>query len=226
MVQPRLLTFDCYGTLIDWCGGLSLALSRLGLPEDIDRDQLFDRYVALEHEVETGAYASYRDVTSRAMERTLQEAGRELSSNQRAVLADSIPDWLPFEESTGVLQELARHAPLAILSNIDDDLLATSVAKLGVPFEHLITAEQVRSYKPAHGHFLEIRKRSGLDADQILHVGASLLHDMIPCRDLGIPSVWINRRSEQIPDWFPSGRALPDLRALPAFAFGTSGQSN
>ena len=218
MDRPRLLTFDCYGTLIDWCGGLSLALSRLGLPEEIDHDQLFRRYVILEHEVESGDYASYREVTARAMERTLEEAGRELSSTQRSVLADSIPDWVPFEEAIAVLQELAKKVPLAILSNIDDDLLATSVAKLGVSFEHLVTAEQLRSYKPAHGHFLEIQKRSGLAPAEILHVGASLLHDMTPCRDLGIPSVWINRRNEPIPDWFPSGRALPDLRALPLLA--------
>ena len=220
--RPKLVTFDCYGTLIDWFGGLAAALRELGLPE-ADLDALAERYVALEAEVEAGPYLPYREVMAVALERTLEEHGREFPAERREILGESLPGWGPFEETTAVLLELARGADLAILSNIDDDLLEASVRMLGAPIRHRVTAQDVRSYKPAHAHFHRIQQISGLGPDEILHVAASLRHDQEPCRDLGLRSIWINRRNESRPDWLPEERVLTDLRRLPELVFGPRG---
>ena len=217
---PGLITFDCYGTLIDWYGGLGRALGELGVPES-ERDRICDRYVAIEAEVEGGPYLPYREVMTRALERTLEEHGRSLPPTQRDILAESVPTWEPFPEAPSVLQALGRHAPLAILSNVDDDLLEASVRHLGVSFAHRVTAQAVRSYKPAHPHFLRIQELTGHGAGEILHVAASLMHDQVPCRQLRISSVWINRRNEARPEWLPAARVLPDLRRLPDIALET-----
>ena len=220
--RPELITFDCYGTLIDWFGGLAAALRKLGLPEGA-LEAVSERYVALEAEVEAGPYLPYRKVMAIALERALEEYGRPLPAEQREILSDSLPRWRPFEETTTVLLELARGAELAILSNIDNDLLEASVRVLEAPIRHRVTAQDVRSYKPAHDHFHRIQEIAGLGPDEILHVAASLRHDQEPCRELGLRSVWINRRNESRPAWLPEERVLTDLRRLPELAFGPQG---
>jgi 2-haloalkanoic acid dehalogenase type II len=219
--SPKLVTFDCYGTLIDWFGGLEAALRELGLPEG-DLEAVSERYVAVEAEIEAGPYLPYRKVMAIALERVLEEYGRPLSPGRREILGDSLPRWKPFEETTAVLLELARRADLAILSNIDNDLLEASVRVLEAPIRHRVTAQDLRSYKPAHHHFRRIQQIAGLGPDEILHVAASLRHDQEPCRELGLRSVWINRRNEPRPDWLPEERVLTDLRPLPALVFGPS----
>jgi 2-haloalkanoic acid dehalogenase type II len=212
-VKPALLTFDCYGTLIDWHGGLTSAMAQVVKGADINH--LARRYVEIEMEVEAGPYLPYRDVMAKAFARVLDEAGLPLADEDRDILGRTLPAWPPFPETRAVLQELARQAPLAILSNIDDDLLEGSVPQLGVPFARTITAQQVHSYKPHKNHFHRIMKETGLLPSQILHIGASLLHDMNPTRDLNIPHVWINRTNDPLPDWFPPTRSLPNLTPLP-----------
>ena len=215
MPSPRLITFDCYGTLIDWHGGLTRALAALDVP-GADLNHLAQRYVEIEMEIEEGPYMRYGEVMACTLERLLEEAGLPLGEGRREILGGSLPDWEPFAETREVLGALAKERSLAILSNIDDDLLDASLRKIGVPFAHRVTAEQVRSYKPRPAHFQRIRRVSQLPPEEILHVGASLLHDMVPARDLGIPHVWINRTADEVPDWM-EGRSLPDLRQLPAF---------
>jgi 2-haloalkanoic acid dehalogenase type II len=219
---PKLVTFDCYGTLIDWYGGLQAALRSLGLSEEAVA-VLPERYVIQEAEVESGPYRPYREVMREALRRTLGEAGRPLPPEDADLLARALPGWEPFPEVPEVLRDLATRAPLAILSNIDDDLLEASITRLGVPIRFRITAEGTRSYKPAPDHFRRIQEVSGLPAGDILHVAASLMHDQEPCRRLDIPSIWINRRGEDRPGWLPPERVLPDLRGLRELAFPTSG---
>jgi len=213
MTRPALLTFDCYGTLIDWHGGLCAALRDL-VGEEADVNRLAERYVALEREIEAGPYLPYREVMARTLERLMAEADLPLPSDRRDAFAESLPGWKPFPEVPTVLAQLGRHAPLAILSNIEDDLLDTSVKKLGVPIHARVTAQQVRSYKPSHAHFEHILKTSGLDKTEILHIAASLHHDIVPTRELGIPHLWINRRDEHPPDWLPAARIHTDLSPL------------
>jgi 2-haloalkanoic acid dehalogenase type II len=127
----------------------------------------------------------------------------------------ALPGWVPFPEVPESLAELSRIAPLAILSNIDDDLLDASVSKLGVPITHCVTAAQIRSYKPAPAHFRKILAISGLPPGEILHVAASRLHDIIPARALGFRTLWINRTGEPIPPDLPRNIVLPDLTDVP-----------
>jgi len=211
--HPALLTFDCYGTLIDWHGGLCTVLADLGVPP-ADRDRLAARYVEVEARIEAGDYLPYREVMARGLERVMAEAGMPHPAGRREALAAALPGWEPFPETVGVLRALGGSFPLAILSNIDDDLLEGSVRRIGVPFAHRVTAQQVRSYKPAPGHFRSILERTGHEAQAVLHVGASVHHDMTPARALGIPHVWINRRAERRPDWLAPDRVLLDLRRL------------
>jgi 2-haloacid dehalogenase len=155
---------------------------------------------------------------ARALARALEEQGTPLPAARRDILAESLPGWAPFPEVPPALRAAARRAPLAILSNIDDDLLEASVRRLGAPIAHRVTAQQVRAYKPAHAHFRRIQEITGLGPPGILHVAASLHHDHAPCRELGIRSLWINRRGEPRPDWLPADRVLPDLSRLVEFA--------
>jgi 2-haloalkanoic acid dehalogenase type II len=214
MQPPSLITFDCYGTLIDWHGGLVSTLADLGVPP-ADRDRLAARYVEIEMEVEREEFVPYREVMARSLTRLLEEAGRPLPSARRDALGAALPGWIPFPEVPASLTALAAIAPLGILSNIDDDLLDASVPKLGAPIAHRVTAAQVRSYKPAPGHFRKILQISGLPAGEILHVAASRLHDIVPARALGFRVLWINRTGEPVPPDLPPEIVLPDLRAAP-----------
>jgi len=214
MPPPSLITFDCYGTLIDWHGGLVGALAALKVPP-AERARLAARYVEIEMEVEHEEYASYREVMARSFTRLLAEAGRPLPPERRDLLGESLPGWVPFPEVPGCLTALARIAPLAILSNIDDDLLDASVRKLGAPIAHRVTAAQLRSYKPAPAHFRTILEITGLSPGEVLHVAASRLHDIVPASALGFRTLWINRTGEPIPPEIPPEIVLPDLTGVP-----------
>lgn len=219
MTPPSLITFDCYGTLIDWRGGLLDALATLDVPPG-DRERLAGRYVEIEMEVEDGEYVSYREVMAKSLTRLLAEAGRPLPPDRRGLLGDALPGWVPFPEVPVSLAALAALAPLAILSNIDDDLLDASVRKLGAPIAHRVTAAQVRSYKPAPAHFLKILELTGLAPGEILHVAASRRHDIVPARALGFRTLWINREGESIPATIPTAIVLRDLADVPRRARG------
>ena len=214
MKPPSLITFDCYGTLIDWHGGLLRTLAGLEVPTG-DRERLAARYVEIEMEVEHEEYVSYREVMARSLTRLLTEAGRPLPAGRRDALGAALRDWVPFPEVPESLAALARIAPLAILSNVDDDLLDTSVRKLGAPITHRVTAAQVRSYKPAPAHFLRILEITGLTPGEVLHVAASRLHDIVPTLALGFRTLWINRTGEPIPPGIPPDIVLPDLSDVP-----------
>ncbi len=214
MSRVDWVTFDCYGTLIDWEGGVHAALAPL-LPPGIDRDGLGRLYISIEAEVEHGEYLRYREVLDRASRLLLERLGRPLTANKRSPLPDSLPLWPPFPEVPEALRALrARGYRLAILSNVDRDLLASSIENLGVAPDLAVTAEECGSYKPAPGHWRSFQERSGVGPDRTVHVGASLYHDMRPAAALGYRTVFIDRHHEPLGDVAPTV-VLHDLARLP-----------
>jgi 2-haloacid dehalogenase len=204
VARDRWATFDCYGTLIDWNGGIRAQLARV-FGED-RADERLRRYHELEPELEADGTLSYREVLTEAMRRLDAPAGEE------AVLADSLPDWQPFEEVPQALEEArGRGWKLAILSNTDRDYIEASEQRLGGGFELAIVASEIGSYKPGLGHWRAFEERVGRAPD--VHVAASLFHDVAPANELGLPSVWINRLGETPGP--PPTCELPDLSRLP-----------
>ena len=201
----RWATFDCYGTLIDWNGGLRRELARVF--GDERADEQLHRYHELEPELEADGRRRYREVLTEAMRQLGAPPAEEFA------LADSLPSWQPFPEVRSALEEArSRGWKLAILSNTDPDYIAASKELLGVPFDATVVASEIGSYKPALGHWREFAARTGADPGRHVHVGASLFHDIAPARELGLPSIWINRLAER-PGPEPSVELL-DLRGL------------
>jgi 2-haloacid dehalogenase len=212
MAAQRWATFDCYGTLIDWNGGIRGQLEQLFGVQDTPR--LLERYHELEPELESEPYRPYREVLTLALERLAQEESVQIPEGQTDALAKSLPDWSPFPDVPPALAELrARGWMLALLSNTDRDLIEASQRQLGVPVDLAIVAQDVGSYKPAHGHWEHFFEATTAARERHVHVGASLFHDIAPARELGLRSVWINRLAEQ-PGPEPD-RELTDLSNLP-----------
>jgi 2-haloacid dehalogenase len=211
-VPDRWATFDCYGTLIDWNGGIRAELAR-SFGEDA-ADRLLTRYHELEPEIEREDPArSYRVVLGEALRRLAAEERIELSDPD--ALARTLPGWRPFPEVPGVLEELrARDRRLGILSNTDSDLLAASIERIGVPVDLRIVASEIGSYKPAHAHWERFFAESGAEREHHVHVAASHFHDIVPASELGLRSVWINRLGEAETEPRPT-RELRDLAGLP-----------
>jgi 2-haloacid dehalogenase len=203
--MERWATFDCYGTLIDWDGGIARELERLfGAGE---APALLARYHEVEPEIQRDEpSATYREVLAEALRRLGAPPGEE------DALGRSLPGWEPFPEVQPALEEArARGWRLAILSNTDRDFLEASMKRIGVPIDLTVVASEIGSYKPDPGHWRRFAAELGRPPD--VHVGASLFHDIGPANELGLPSVWINRLGEQ-PGPEPS-RELPDLASLP-----------
>ncbi len=211
-MAARWVTFDCYGTLIDWNGGIGAELARLF--GDGRAGRLLARYHELEPEIEADdPTASYREVMALALERLSGEQGAELAPGERDALGRSLPGWRPFDEVPAALTGArGRGFRVVILSNSDPDLVAASIERIGVAFDDAITASEIGSYKPAHGHWRTFEQRHGRLPD--VHVGASLFHDMAPAAELGIPCVWVNRLGEERGGYAPT-REIPDLAPLP-----------
>jgi 2-haloacid dehalogenase len=191
----RWATFDCYGTLVDWNGGIRAELEKLFGVERAD--ELLVRYHELEPEVQsTQPGISYREVLTVVLERLSDETGLTLPEGETSALARSLPDWPVFEDvGPGLTEARSRGWRLAILSNTDRDLIDVSMLSIGVPFDLTIVAGEIGSYKPAHRHWEVFRQRVGGDAGHV-HVAQSLFHDIEPASELGIPSIWINRLDE------------------------------
>jgi 2-haloacid dehalogenase len=210
----RWATFDCYGTLIDWNGGILRELERLFGVENAPR--LLDRYHELEPEIEQDGSLSYRSVQTEALIRLAEEEGLSIPEGESDALARSLPDWEPFPEVHDALAEL-RHRGwnLVILSNTDRDLIEASMRRIGVPFEFAVVAGEIGSYKPAHAHWEQFFEKTTADRDQHVHVAASLFHDIAPARELELKTVWINRLDETRTRSVAPDRELRDLSDLP-----------
>jgi 2-haloacid dehalogenase len=211
--DTRWATFDCYGTLVDWNAGIGAQLERLFGAKP--REAALARYHELEPQVESETPdAPYRDVLARCLAGVAESLGGDLPDAERDALGRSLPDWPVFGEVPEALIEARRRGwRLVLLSNTDREYIEVSMERIGVPFELAIVASEIGSYKPAHGHWEEFLRATGADPTRHVHVAASLYHDVEPCRELGIPCVWINRLVEPVRG--EPAAELPDLAALP-----------
>lgn len=210
-----IITFDCYGTLIDWETGIAEAFLAAARAQGVTLDGggVLAAYAQVEPAVEAGAFRLYREVLAETAAEVARRLGWRLTREAARFLPESLPRWKPFPDTGPALQALRSAGyTLGILSNVDDDLLAGTRRHFPVGFDLVITAQQVGSYKPAFGHFLEARRWSA--GRRWLHAAQSYFHDVAPAAALGIPVVWINRKGER-----PTGAArpageVPDLLGL------------
>jgi 2-haloacid dehalogenase len=208
----RWATFDCYGTLIDWNGGIRRELARVFAEEEAD--WLLQRYHRIEPRLQESGRLTYREVLTRALEQLAEEEDVGLPDEERDALVRSLPAWEPFREVPEALEDArARGWRLAILSNSDADLIEASKRRLGITFEATVVASEIGSYKPVHAHWEEFFRRTNAPRDGHVHVAASLFHDIVPANELGLRSVWINRLGEHS-NAARADRELPDLRGL------------
>ncbi len=200
-----VVTFDCYGTLIDWEAGIAAAFAAAARrTRPIDVGAALALYEEIEPVVEAEAFRSYRDVLTETARRVAARLDWPLPDGDAGFLARSLPAWPAFPDTNRGLRRLAAAGyRLGILSNVDDGLLAWSRRHLAAFFEIVVTAEQVHAYKPAPAHFREARARIG--GARWLHAAQSYFHDVVPARALGIPVAWINRKHES-----PGGPTRPD----------------
>lgn len=195
--QFECLTFDCYGTLIDWESGILAALKPLlaAHHRDLADDALLELYGKLEAQAEAAEYRRYSDILRFVTQRIAARLSFALHDDEFDTLPDSLKNWPPFPDTVEALRRLKSRYKLAIISNTDDDLFAETAKTLQVPFDFVITAEQAHSYKPSHRNFELAIERIGLPKETILHCAQSLFHDIVPTRELGIANVWVNRRA-------------------------------
>jgi 2-haloacid dehalogenase len=207
-----VLTFDCYGTLIDWEAGIIAAL-RSTLDRDAEAasdDELLERFGRHEAALEAGPYLSYREVLRRTLAGIADELGALPSPEALDAFAGSVVDWPAFPDSVAALAALAQRYRLGVVTNCDDDLFAGSARRLGSPFTWVITAQQAGSYKPDRRNFELAFERIGVPTECILHVAQSLYHDHVPAKDLGLATVWVDRRQGR-----PGSGATPPAAAAP-----------
>ena len=209
----EVLTFDCYGTLIDWERGILAALRR-ALPaaaRSVPDDQLLASFARHESALEAGDYLPYREILGRCLVGICADLGIERPTGEvLARFGGSVADWPAFPDSAASLARLARRYRLGVITNCDDDLFASSNERLGKPFEWIVTAQQAGRYKPDRRPFEIALQRIGLPTERVMHVAQSLYHDHRPARAMGLKSVWIDRRRGR-----PGFGATPPAEAAP-----------
>lgn len=212
----EIVTFDCYGTLIDWENGIANAFLAAAREDGIDlhREEVLRAYEQIEPEVERERYRFYADVLTETATRVARALGWPLAWERGTFLVSSLPYWKPFADTNAALARLRTAGyGLGILSNVDDELLAATRRHFTVEFDLIVTAQQVRSYKPAPGHFLTAKQRIG-DATW-LHAAQSNYHDIVPANALGIATAWVNRRGDAP---LPGGTPSFEVRDLAGLA--------
>ena len=210
------LTFDCYGTLIDWetgiLAGLRSVIENRGLVTT--DDELLERFAEAEATLEAGPYQRYRAVLATSLDRVARSYGVETSAAEQVNFGKSVGAWPAFEDAHAALARLKSRFRLGVLTNCDDDLFAMSNRRLGVTFDWVVTAEQAGGYKPRQANFELLIERVGLPRERILHVAQSLFHDHAPAKALGLSTVWIDRRHGR-----PGTGATPAAEAIPDATF-------
>lgn len=220
------ISFDCYGTLIDWESGILPTLRAVLNHHQLRPNDaaILELYGEFEGQAESGPYQNYRNVLESVVRGFAEHFGFVPAPGELVSLSESLSGWLPFRDTVAALQQLQKHYKLAVISNTDDDLFAETRKHLGMEFDFVITAQQARSYKPSLNNFRLALRTMGLAPDRLLHAGQSIYHDVVPAHSLGIASVWVNRKSAR-----PgvgavraaAGRAdleVPDVASLAALA--------
>lgn len=220
--QFEVLSFDCYGTLIDWESGILSALKPILSNHAINltNQEILEGFAQQESFHEAGDYLKYRTVLENVVLDFGQALGFQPTDVEVKRLAESIRDWEPFPDTIKALKALKKRYKLTIISNVDDELFAYSARKLEVDFDWLITAEQVKSYKPSLQNFEVAIQRMGIAPEKLLHVAQSLYHDIVPAKSMGLATVWVNRRKGQkgfgatVPASSSPDLEVPDLQSL------------
>jgi 2-haloacid dehalogenase len=193
----EILTFDCYGTLINWEDGILRCLHRIlaAHGKDTEDATILQLYGDFEARAEQGEYRPYREVLQSVTQQFGERLGFVPTNQEVRSLPESLPSWKPWPDTGSALRELHSRSRLAIVSNVDDDLFAATRPQLGVEFDQIITAQQAEAYKPSLKIFELALSRLGVPAHRVLHVGQSLYHDVVPAQSLGLATVWVNRPS-------------------------------
>ncbi|HLH07273.1 MAG TPA: haloacid dehalogenase type II [Terriglobales bacterium] len=224
--QFECLTFDCYGTLIDWESGILAAVRPIldSHHRRLSDDGILELFAAIEAEEETGDYKKYRQVLQRVMWKMSARIVFPLTEAELNAFPNSLPTWPVFSDTVEALRRLKSNYKLGVISNIDNDLFAETAKALQVPFDFVNTAEQARSYKPSLNNFHLAVERIGMPKEKILHCAQSIYHDIVPARELGIANVWVNRRAGKRGSGATraavaqSDVEVPDLKALAELA--------
>jgi 2-haloacid dehalogenase/putative hydrolase of the HAD superfamily len=196
----QFVTFDCYGTLIDWETGVYEAFQKEADRDGftISRDALVPRFIEIQRKIQSGSYELYAEVLRRTAVQVAEELGWELESSRAQFLPDSVPRWMPFRETNAQLERFAKKFELGILSNIDDKLLGTTRRHFRSDFDLVVTAQQVRSYKPDPAHFKECARRIDKRKKNWVHIASGYPTDVEPCLKMKVPVIWVNRHGYEL----------------------------
>jgi 2-haloacid dehalogenase len=210
----EVMTFDCYGTLIDWESGIASAMGKMLKSHGVtlEGNEILELFAKLESRIEAGTFHNYKTVLAKVAEGFGQELGFIPHRSEIESFSRSVVDWPPFHDSVETLHCLKKRYGLAVISNVDNDLFAFSAQHLKTDFDWLITAEEVKSYKPSLNNFYYAIEKIGIPKERILHVAQSLYHDIEPAAVVGLKTVWINRRHDK--EGFgatPAAKATPDM---------------
>ncbi|WP_224087342.1 haloacid dehalogenase type II [Nostoc sp. MS1] len=222
------LTFDCYGTLINWEEGILTSIKPVlqGHNINLAEEKILEIFAEFESELEQGEYITYREVLKGVVSKFGDRFNFQPTDDELNSLANSLQYWQPFSDTVAALKSLKQKFKLIIISNVDNDLFAFSAKHLQVEFDEVITAEQVKSYKPSLNNFRQAIERIGIPQEKILHVAASIYHDVVPAKSLGISTVWVNRRTGKqgsgasLPATAQPDLEVPDLQTLVARKLG------
>jgi 2-haloacid dehalogenase len=211
--QFEVLTFDCYGTLIDWETGILNAvrpvLKKYG--RELTDEAILKLYSEIEPQIQAGPYRAYREVLAEVMRQIGERNSVKFTQQENDSLAESIKNWEPFPDTVDALKRLKTKFGLGIISNIDKDLFADSARKLQVDFDNILTADMIASYKPAKFNFDMALMKLGRPKEKILHIAESLYHDIVPAQAQGLKTVWVNRRAAKGYAASKSASATPDM---------------
>ena len=215
--QFKVLTFDCYGTLIDWESGILSTLRPIlsRYQKDINDTQIIELYNEFERKIQSeNEYVNYKEVLKRVMQKFGNKFEFSPSSSELNCLINSLWSWEAFPDTILSLKKLKEKYKIGIISNIDNDLFALTKKQLQVKFDWIITAEQVKSYKPSLNNFKYAIEKIGISSDQILHIAQSIYHDITPTNSIDLPNVWVNRKNISKFEKCPADLEVPDLKTL------------
>ena len=215
MALPAYVTFDCYDTLVEFPID-DVTRRALGSRLDaVDTDAFLREFEAIRYREILGEYRPYREVLRRSLAEAMRRFSLEYREEDGAAIVAAVPTWGPFPDVPPALDRLRRRCKIAIISNTDDDIVAANVKNIGVPFDHVITAEQARAYKPSPAIFEHAVRELGCGPDEILHVAQGFEYDIVPAYGLGWTRVWINRYGKLGNPAYGPYTELPDLSRLP-----------